>query len=155
MLMYRVASLMYRASHVVKDLGMGWLGFWVFRCLSLPNSAWADGNLAEAAICNMVEHSNQSQPTQGLQPHRTPCKYSGNQNFKLRFGRVKRVPTESTSYTPKQEGICIDLSLCVFAPLSLHSRRGHHHQGTPPPLPLTKPAMTETRQERRLHHLQW
>ena len=44
----------------------------MFRCL--PDSAWADGNLAEAAgqLGQMVEHRNQSQPNPGLREHATP-----------------------------------------------------------------------------------
>ena len=45
----------------------------MFHCL--PDSAWADGNLAEAAeqLVKMVEHRNQSQPNPGPQGHGTPC----------------------------------------------------------------------------------
>ena len=44
---------------------------------SLPNSALADGNLAELArqLGMMVEHPNQRQPNQGLRPDGTPCIY--------------------------------------------------------------------------------
>ena len=40
----------------------------------LPDSAWADGNLAEGAgqLCKMVEHRNQSQPNPGLSSLGTP-----------------------------------------------------------------------------------
>ena len=50
----------------------GWV-FWVFHCL--PNSAWADGNLAELAgqQGKMVEHPNQSQPNPGPRPPNSPC----------------------------------------------------------------------------------
>ena len=48
------------------ETGFCWLGLWVLHCL--PDSAWADGNLAEAAgeLGKMVEHRNQSQPNPGL-----------------------------------------------------------------------------------------
>ena len=41
---------------------------------SLPDSAWADGNYAEAAgqLGKMVEHRKQSQPNPGLRAHGTP-----------------------------------------------------------------------------------
>ena len=42
----------------------------------LPDSAWANGNLAEAAgqLGNMVEHPNQlRQPNPGLQADGIPC----------------------------------------------------------------------------------
>ena len=49
------------------------LGFRVFHYL--PDSAWADGNLAEAAgqLGKMVEHRNLSQPNPGLRSLGTPC----------------------------------------------------------------------------------
>ena len=55
------------------ETGFCWLWFRVFHCL--PNSAWADGNLAEAAgqLGKMVEHRNQSQPNPGLSSLGTPC----------------------------------------------------------------------------------
>ena len=39
------------------------------------NSAWADGNLAEAAVQlgKGVEHRNQSQPNPGLRADLSPC----------------------------------------------------------------------------------
>ena len=42
---------------------------------SLPDSAWADGNLTEEAgqLGKMVEHRNQSQPNPGLSSLGTPC----------------------------------------------------------------------------------
>ena len=47
----------------------------MLHCLS--DSAWADGNLAEAAAAGqlgkMVEHRNQSQPNPGLSSLGTPC----------------------------------------------------------------------------------
>ena len=45
----------------------------MFHCL--PDSAWADGNLAEAAgqLGKMVVHRNQSQPNPGLSSLGTPC----------------------------------------------------------------------------------
>ena len=45
----------------------------MFHCL--PDSAWADGNLAEAAgqLGKLVEHRNQSQPNPGLRSLGTPC----------------------------------------------------------------------------------
>ena len=44
----------------------------MFNCL--PDSAWADGNLAEAAgqLGKMVEHPNQVQPNSGPQADGTP-----------------------------------------------------------------------------------
>ena len=41
----------------------------------LPDSAWADGNLAEVAgqLGKMVEHRNLSQPNPGLTSLGTPC----------------------------------------------------------------------------------
>ena len=41
----------------------------------LPNSAWADGNLAEETgqLGKMVEHPNPSQPNPGLRAHESPC----------------------------------------------------------------------------------
>ena len=64
-------SFMYRVSHLVVHLG------WVdFDCgCYLSNSAWAVGNLAEAArqLDNMVEHPNQSRPNPGARPDETPC----------------------------------------------------------------------------------
>ena len=43
---------------------------------SLPDSDWADENLAEAArqLGKMVEQPNQSQPNPGLRADGTPCK---------------------------------------------------------------------------------
>ena len=43
----------------------------------LPDSAWADGNLAEVAgqLDKRVEHLNQSQPDPGPRADRTPCRY--------------------------------------------------------------------------------
>ena len=46
--------------------GLGWLGFLVFHCQ--PYSAWADGNLAEAA-----ERPNQSHTYPGARADGTPC----------------------------------------------------------------------------------
>ena len=45
----------------------------MFHCL--PDSAWADGNLAEAAgqLGKMVEHKNQSQPNRGSPGDVSPC----------------------------------------------------------------------------------
>ena len=45
----------------------------MFHCL--PNSAWANGNLAEAArqLGKIVEHPTQSQPNPGLRADGTPC----------------------------------------------------------------------------------
>ena len=45
----------------------------MFHCL--PNSAWADWNLAEVAVQlgKMVEHPNQSQPNPGLRADESPC----------------------------------------------------------------------------------
>ena len=45
----------------------------MFHCL--PDSAWADGNLAEVAgqLGKMLEHRNQSQPNPGLSSLGTPC----------------------------------------------------------------------------------
>ena len=42
---------------------------------SLPTSAWADGNLADAAVqlSNMAEHPNLSQPTQVSRADESPC----------------------------------------------------------------------------------
>ena len=47
----------------------------MFHCL--PNSAWADWNLAEAAVQlgKMVEHPNQSQPNPGLRADESPCRW--------------------------------------------------------------------------------
>ena len=41
----------------------------------LPNSAWADWNLAEVAVQlgKMVEHPSQSQPNPGLMADESPC----------------------------------------------------------------------------------
>ena len=43
----------------------------------MPNSAWADGNSAEAAgqLGKKVEHPNQSQPNPGPRADGTPCTY--------------------------------------------------------------------------------
>ena len=51
------------------ETGFSWLWF------RMPNSARADGNLAEAAgqLGKMVEHRNQSQPNPGLRSLGTPC----------------------------------------------------------------------------------
>ena len=45
----------------------------MFHCL--PESAWADGSLAEAAVQlgKMVGHRNQSQPNPGLNSLGAPC----------------------------------------------------------------------------------
>ena len=45
----------------------------MFHCL--PDSAWADGNMAEAArqLDKFVEDRNQSQHNPGLRGHGTPC----------------------------------------------------------------------------------
>ena len=45
----------------------------MFHCL--PDSAWADGNLAEVVrqLGKKVEHRNQIQPNPGLRAHGTPC----------------------------------------------------------------------------------
>ena len=54
----------------------------MFHCL--PDSAWADGNLAEAAgqLGKMVEHRNHSPPNPGLGSLGTPCRYEvGNESF--------------------------------------------------------------------------
>ena len=67
-------SLYYRASHVLVDWVLStWISSVPLHCL--PDSAWADGNLAEAAgqLGKMVEHRNQSQPNPGLRAHGTPC----------------------------------------------------------------------------------
>ena len=66
-------TLKYKVIHLIWDLGWGWLGFWAFHCLTL--SAWADGNLAEAAVQlgKKVEHPNKSQPNPGPQADGTPC----------------------------------------------------------------------------------
>ena len=48
--------------------GLGWV-YLNFEFYTVPNSAWADGNLAEA---KMVEHPNQ--PNQGPRAYETPCK---------------------------------------------------------------------------------
>ena len=64
----------YRERHLVTDLR------WVDNDLAcstvcLPNSAWADEDLAEAAeqLSNMVEHPNPSQPDPDLRAEETPC----------------------------------------------------------------------------------
>ena len=45
----------------------------MFHCL--PNSVWADWNLAAVAVQlgKMVEHPNQSQPNPGLRADESPC----------------------------------------------------------------------------------
>ena len=59
---------------IVSWTGLRWLEFLVFHCL--PNSALADGNLAEVAgqMGKMVEHPNQSQPHPGYRPDESPCR---------------------------------------------------------------------------------
>ena len=44
----------------------------------LHDSAWADGNLTEAAgqLGKLVEHANQSQPNPGPRAVETPCSFS-------------------------------------------------------------------------------
>ena len=63
-----------------------WLGFvdMDFVCSTVWLTAWAEGNLAEAAgqLVKIVEHNNQSQPNPGLQGHGTPCT-SGSFSFKI------------------------------------------------------------------------
>ena len=51
--------------------GLTWI--WMLHCL--PSFAWADGNLAEAAVQldKMMEHPNQSQPNPGLRADESPC----------------------------------------------------------------------------------
>ena len=44
--------------------------FWVFHCL--PNSAWADWNVA-VQLGKMVEHPNHSQPNPGPGADESPC----------------------------------------------------------------------------------
>ena len=58
--------------HLLVDLGLGWLEFWVFNCRL--NYAWADGSLAEAIgqLGYMVKHRNQSHPNQGPWEDGTP-----------------------------------------------------------------------------------
>ena len=55
----------------------------------LPNFAWADGNLAEAAgqLGKMGEHRNPSQPNPGLRGHGTPC--INNIGVSLPVGRLR------------------------------------------------------------------
>ena len=60
--------------------GQGWVNL-NFECFA--NSAWADGNLAEAAgqMGKMVEHPNQNQPNPGPQADGTPCTNSYKMDF--------------------------------------------------------------------------
>ena len=53
--------------------GLGWIRIRVFCCQ--PNSALANGNLAEVArvLGDMMEHPNSSQPNLGLGAGESPC----------------------------------------------------------------------------------
>ena len=54
---------------------MGWVDLDFVVPLS-PSSAWANGNLAEAAVQlgKKVEHPNHSQPNPGLRADESPCR---------------------------------------------------------------------------------
>ena len=66
-------NLLCRVQGVPSARGLGWVDLNFVCCL--PNSAWADGNLAEAAgqMGKKVEHPNQSQPNPGPLPDESPC----------------------------------------------------------------------------------
>ena len=57
----------------------------MFQCVL--NSAWADGNLADAAeqLDNMVERPNQSQPNPGPRGDGTPCIFNDLQYCLVNF----------------------------------------------------------------------
>ena len=75
--------------------GLGWLGSWVLHCLA--NSAWTDGNLAEAAgqLGKMAGLPNQSQPN--------PARYTSRWDTLYLFDELTcRGPTcRGRSWTPR------------------------------------------------------
>ena len=79
--------------------GLGWLEFCAFHCL--PNSAWADGNLAEAARswARWVKHQNHSQPNPCLRAHGTPCR-----------GKAKILKISRTSNSHPDANLCLPFS---------------------------------------------
>ena len=72
----------------------------MFHCL--PNSAWADGNLADAAgqLGQMVEHRNQSQPNPGIQAHGRPCS-DGDREDRASVKSAKTHGEESAENEPR------------------------------------------------------
>ena len=71
----------------------------MFHCL--PNSAWADGNLAEAARswARWVKHQNHSQPNPCLRAHGTPCR-----------GKAKILKISRTSNSHPDANLCLPFS---------------------------------------------
>ena len=74
--------------------------------LCLPNSAWADRNLAEVAVQlgNMVEPPSQSQPNPGLRADESPCKVVQYVVAEIRNMKIEGLVTETDALFRHESG---------------------------------------------------